>query len=115
MGAASLNIGCELEGELDSLRRELLSRFAFFSAVSLLTWYAYVALRDTGWRAHDLAPLILAAELLSLMLLRSRFPLNVDYSVLFAASFMATLPTLIVFFTLQRYFISGIATGAIKA
>ncbi|MCD6520049.1 MAG: carbohydrate ABC transporter permease [Anaerolineae bacterium] len=52
---------------------------------------------------------------LSLMLLRSRFPLNVDYSVLFAASFMATLPTLIVFFTLQRYFISGIATGAIKA
>lgn len=51
---------------------------------------------------------------LSLMLLRSRFPLNVDYSVVFAASFMATLPSLIVFFLLQRHFVGGIAAGALK-
>ncbi|MCD6518682.1 MAG: hypothetical protein J7M05_01995, partial [Anaerolineae bacterium] len=76
MGAASLNIGCELEGELDSLRRELLSRFAFFSAVSLLTWYAYVALRDTGWRAHDFAPLVLAAELLIVYFVRKFYVLR---------------------------------------
>lgn len=51
---------------------------------------------------------------LSLMLLRTRFPLNVDYSVIFAASFMATIPTLLVFFLLQRHFISGIMAGSLK-
>jgi ABC-type glycerol-3-phosphate transport system permease component len=51
---------------------------------------------------------------LSLMLLRSRFPHNVDYPVVFAASFMATLPTLIVFFFLQRHFVSGITAGALR-
>jgi len=51
---------------------------------------------------------------LSIMNLRGRFPVYVDYSVVFAASFMATIPTLIVFFSLQRYFVSGIAAGAIK-
>lgn len=51
---------------------------------------------------------------LSLMLLRSRFPHNVDYAVVFAASFMATLPTLIVFLVLQRHFVGGITAGAIR-
>jgi ABC-type glycerol-3-phosphate transport system permease component len=51
---------------------------------------------------------------LSLMLLRSRFPHNVDYGVVFAASFMATLPTLIVFLLLQRHFVGGITTGALR-
>jgi ABC-type glycerol-3-phosphate transport system permease component len=51
---------------------------------------------------------------LSLMLLRSRFPHNVDYAVVFAGSFMATLPTLIVFLVLQRHFVGGITAGAIR-
>lgn len=51
---------------------------------------------------------------LSLMTLRARFPLYVNYSVILAGSVMATLPTLVVFVLLQRHFVSGIATGAIK-
>ena len=51
---------------------------------------------------------------LSIMNLRGRFPVYVDYPTVFAASFMATIPTLIVFFSLQRHFVSGIAAGAVK-
>ncbi|MBC7236287.1 MAG: carbohydrate ABC transporter permease, partial [Chloroflexi bacterium] len=51
---------------------------------------------------------------LSLMQLRSKFPLYVNYSVILAGSVLATLPTLIVFFLLQRQFVSGIAAGAMK-
>lgn len=51
---------------------------------------------------------------LTIMLLRSRFPLNVDYSVIFAASFMATIPTLLVFFWLQRYFTGDVLSGALR-
>jgi ABC-type glycerol-3-phosphate transport system permease component len=51
---------------------------------------------------------------LTIMLLRSRFPLNVDYSVIFAASFMATIPTLLVFFWLQRHFTGDILSGALR-
>ena len=51
---------------------------------------------------------------LTIMLLRSRFPLNVDYSVIFAASFMATIPTLLVFFWLQRHFTGDVLSGALR-
>ena len=52
---------------------------------------------------------------LSLMLLESRFPVDVDYPVVFAASVMATIPTLLVFFILQRHFTGDdIAAGALK-
>jgi hypothetical protein len=51
---------------------------------------------------------------LTIMLLRSRFPLNVDYSVIFAASFMATIPTLLVFFWLQRHFQGDVLGGALR-
>jgi ABC-type glycerol-3-phosphate transport system permease component len=51
---------------------------------------------------------------LALMLLRSRFPLHVDYAVIFAASFLATIPTLLIFFLLQRYFQGDILGGALR-
>jgi ABC-type glycerol-3-phosphate transport system permease component len=51
---------------------------------------------------------------LALLLLESRFPLHVDYSVIFAASFMATIPTLVVFFVLQRYFTGDVLSGSLK-
>lgn len=38
-----------------------------------------------------------------------------DYSVLFAASILATLPMVIVFLVLQRHFVKGISSGAVKA
>jgi ABC-type glycerol-3-phosphate transport system permease component len=51
---------------------------------------------------------------LTILLLRSRFPLHVDYAVIFAASFLATNPTLLVFFFLQRYFQGDILGGALR-
>ncbi len=51
---------------------------------------------------------------LTILLLRSRFPLHVDYAVIFAASFMATIPTLLVFFFLQRYFQGDVLGGALR-
>lgn len=39
---------------------------------------------------------------------------STDYSMLFAASLIATMPMILVFLFFQRYFIKGIATGAIK-
>lgn len=51
---------------------------------------------------------------LSILLLRSRFPLHVDYAVIFAASFLATLPTLLIFFLLQRYFQGDVLGGALR-
>jgi multiple sugar transport system permease protein len=51
---------------------------------------------------------------LSLLTMRSKFPKYVDYSVILAGSIMATLPTLAVFFVLQRHFVGGIAAGSIK-
>lgn len=51
---------------------------------------------------------------LSLMTMRSKFPKYIDYSVILAASVLATLPTLVVFVLLQRHFVSGITTGALK-
>jgi len=51
---------------------------------------------------------------LAILLLRTRFPLHVDYAVIFAASFLATVPTLLVFFFLQRYFQGDILGGALR-
>jgi ABC-type glycerol-3-phosphate transport system permease component len=51
---------------------------------------------------------------LAIMLLRSRFPLHVDYTVIFAASFLATLPTLLIFFVLQRYFRGDVLGGSLR-
>jgi ABC-type glycerol-3-phosphate transport system permease component len=52
---------------------------------------------------------------LSLMLLESRAPRNVDYPVVFAASVLATIPTLLIFFLLQRHFTGDdAAAGALK-
>jgi multiple sugar transport system permease protein len=38
-----------------------------------------------------------------------------DYSVLFAASIIATVPMVIIFLLLQRHFVKGISAGAVKA
>jgi ABC-type glycerol-3-phosphate transport system permease component len=38
-----------------------------------------------------------------------------DYSVLFAASLIATIPVIAVFLVLQRHFVKGISAGAVKA
>ena len=52
---------------------------------------------------------------LSLMLLQSRFPQHVDYPVVFAAAVMATVPTLLLFFLLQRHFTGeDVIAGALK-
>jgi len=52
---------------------------------------------------------------LSLMLLESRAPRNVDYPLVFAASVLATIPTLLIFFLLQRHFTGEDAiAGALK-
>ena len=48
------------------------------------------------------------------MQMRSKFPKYIDYAVILAAAVMATLPTLLVFFLLQRHFVGGIAAGSIK-
>jgi multiple sugar transport system permease protein len=37
-----------------------------------------------------------------------------DYSLLAAGAFLAVIPTLIVFFLLQRYFVSGLSLGSVK-
>jgi len=80
-----------------------LAIFTFFGNWNALFW-PLIIIRT---KPHYTLPL-------SLLLLRSRFPLNVDYSVIFAAAILATLPTLFVFFLLQRHFVSGIQTGALK-
>lgn len=80
-----------------------LAIFSFFSNWNDLFWPILII------RSKEMYTLPL-----SIINLRGRFPVYVDYSVIFAASFMATIPTLIVFFSLQRHFVSGIAAGAIK-
>jgi multiple sugar transport system permease protein len=44
--------------------------------------------------------------------LRGQF--TTDYPLIVAGSMIATIPTLIVFFALQRYFIQGLTVGATK-
>ncbi len=80
-----------------------LAIFTFFANWNDLFW-PVIIIRTA---AHYTLPL-------TIMLLRSRFPLNVDYSVIFAASFMATIPTLLVFFWLQRHFTGDVLGGALR-
>lgn len=80
-----------------------LAIFTFFANWNDLFWPIIII------RTKDLYTLPLA-----ILLLRSRFPLHVDYAVIFAASFLATLPTLLVFFFLQRYFQGDVLGGALR-
>jgi ABC-type glycerol-3-phosphate transport system permease component len=80
-----------------------LAIFTFFANWNDLFWPVLII------RTKELYTLPLA-----IMLLRSRFPLHVDYAVIFAASFLATLPTLLIFFLLQRYFQGDILGGALR-
>ena len=80
-----------------------LAIFTFFANWNDLFWPIIII------RTKDLYTLPLA-----ILLLRTRFPLHVDYAVIFAASFLATVPTLLVFFVLQRYFQGDILGGALR-
>jgi multiple sugar transport system permease protein len=80
-----------------------LAIFTFFANWNDLFW-PVIIIRT---KAHYTLPL-------ALLLLQTRFPLHVDYSVIFAASFMATIPTLLVFFVLQRYFTGDVLSGSLK-
>lgn len=80
-----------------------LAIFTFFANWNDLFW-PVIIIRT---KAHYTLPL-------ALLLLQSRFPLHVDYTVIFAASFLATIPTLLVFFVLQRYFTGDILSGSLK-
>ena len=80
-----------------------LAIFTFFANWNDLFWPIIII------RTKDLYTLPLA-----ILLLRTRFPLHVDYAVIFAASFLATVTTLLVFFVLQRYFQGDILGGALR-
>ena len=81
-----------------------LAIFTFFSEWNSFLWPMIMI------RSKDMYTLPL-----SLMLLESRAPQNVDYPVVFAASFLATIPTLLVFFLLQRNFTGqDVAEGSLK-
>jgi ABC-type glycerol-3-phosphate transport system permease component len=80
-----------------------LAIFTFFANWNDLFWPIIII------RTKELYTLPLA-----ILLLRTRFPLHVDYAVIFAASFLATIPTLLVFFFLQRYFQGDILGGALR-
>ena len=80
-----------------------LAIFTFFGNWNALFW-PIIAIRS---KSKYTLPL-------SIMNLRARGYVYVDYSVVFAGSFMATIPTLLVFLLLQRHFVSGIAAGALK-
>jgi ABC-type glycerol-3-phosphate transport system permease component len=45
-------------------------------------------------------------------LLRSEFQVN--YGITSAAAFISTLPLMIIFLFLQRYFLAGLTVGAVK-
>ena len=81
-----------------------LAIFTFFSEWNSFLWPMIMI------RTKDMYTLPL-----SLMLLESRAPQNVDYPVVFAAAFLATIPTLPVFFLLQRNFTGeDMAEGSLK-
>jgi multiple sugar transport system permease protein len=80
-----------------------LAIFTFFSNWNDLFWPIIII------RSKNMYTLTL-----SVLNLRNRAPFYVEFPVVFAATTMATLPTLAVFLLLQRHFVSGIATGAMK-
>jgi ABC-type glycerol-3-phosphate transport system permease component len=102
-GAGDLRLFFQLALPMSVPALITLAIFTFFANWNDLFW-PIIIIRTA---AHYTLPL-------TIMLLRSRFPLNVDYSVIFAASFMATIPTLLVFFWLQRHFTGDVLSGALR-
>ena len=102
-GAGDLRIFFQVALPMSIAPLVTLAIFTFFANWNDLLW-PVIIIRTAQ---HYTLPL-------TIMLLRSRFPLNVDYSVIFAASFMATLPTLLVFFWLQRHFRGDVLGGALR-
>jgi ABC-type glycerol-3-phosphate transport system permease component len=102
-GAGDLRLFFQLALPISAPALITLAIFTIFANWNDLFW-PIIIIRT---KAHYTLPL-------ALLLLESRFPLHVDYSVIFAASFMATIPTLIVFFVLQRYFTGDILSGSLK-
>jgi ABC-type glycerol-3-phosphate transport system permease component len=102
-GAGDLRIFFQLALPMSVPPLVTLAIFTFFANWNDLLW-PVIIIRTAQ---HYTLPL-------TIMLLRSRFPLNVDYSVIFAASFLATLPTLLVFFLLQRHFTGDVLSGALR-
>jgi ABC-type glycerol-3-phosphate transport system permease component len=102
-GAGDLRLFFQLALPMSMPPLVTLAIFTFFANWNDLFW-PVIIIRTA---AHYTLPL-------TILLLRSRFPLNVDYSVIFAASFMATIPTLLVFFLLQRHFTGDVLSGALR-
>ena len=102
-GAGDLRLFFQLALPMSAPALITLAIFTFFANWNDLFWPVII----TRTKEHYTLPL-------TLLLLRSRFPLHVDYSVIFAASFLATVPTLLVFFVLQRHFTGDILSGSLK-
>ena len=102
-GAGDLRLFFQLALPMSAPALITLAIFTFFANWNDLFWPVII----TRTKEHYTLPL-------ALLLLISRFPLHVDYSVIFAASFLATLPTLFVFFVLQRHFTGDILSGSLK-
>ena len=102
-GAGDMRLFWQLALPMSAPPLVTLAIFTFFANWNDLFWPVLII------RTKELYTLPLA-----LMLLRSRFPLHVDYAVIFAASFLATIPTLLIFFLLQRYFQGDILGGALR-
>jgi raffinose/stachyose/melibiose transport system permease protein len=69
------------------------------------------------WRDFFIPLVIITSPLkktLSVGLLAFRNEFNSDWSLMFAAMAMQTIPIVILFLFLQRYFISGVVSGAVK-
>lgn len=75
--------------------------FAFLGSWDEFTW-ALTAINDVSLRTLPIAVRLFQGEHAS------------QWGLVFAASMIAILPVLVVFVTFQRYFIKGLAAGAIK-
>jgi ABC-type glycerol-3-phosphate transport system permease component len=102
-GAGDLRLFYQLALPMSAPALITLAIFTFFANWNDLFW-PIIIIRT---KEHYTLPL-------AILLLESRFPLHVDYTVIFAASFLATAPTLLVFFVLQRYFTGDILSGSLK-
>jgi multiple sugar transport system permease protein len=102
-GAGDLRLFAQIALPMSVPPLVTLAIFTFFANWNDLFWPIIII------RTKELYTLPLA-----ILLLRTRFPLHVDYAVIFAASFLATVPTLLVFFLLQRYFQGDILGGALR-
>lgn len=102
-GAGDLRLFFQLALPMSIPALITLAIFTFFANWNDLFW-PIIIIRT---KEHYTLPL-------AILLLESRFPLHVDYTVIFAASFLATVPTLVLFFVLQRYFTGDILSGSLK-